>query len=623
MKTTSIPARRRILTLLAGCVALLAACDKSADGGTNDDTSTVVAFYTKDGRPAVGAAVKIFASSDTSRVPASKVYTNSSGAVTMPALAAGYYNILVEGDSGDVAFQDSLVSDGKNLPYRSDTLVGAGVVTGRVRVQPNDDPRIAWVSLLGAGKNDNVDESGRFRFEGVPEGTYSLVVLTDRTGYTRTFRAPIVRRDSVTDLGDIELVYTGMPVATGISALWDSLSGTTRIRWDSTTSGKVQGWQILRSASKYFSDATSIEKVGVEATEFVDTLVGMGRLLASSDTARIQLRYWVVPIDRLGAPGTPWNFVDVEVRPAERSNTRTPSWALLGNPGLWEDGASRMLDTIDGGFVMSEMGWTGLNGNIQEHVLMSQDGLTWSQIAAREDTSGDAMQTMSWGVSFAGRFWWVEYAGKSRMVPVRGYGEQLRRDSVLVRGMDHSGKIVERRSALHDSAQYAVLVNDGRELALLHMAGDNFVYPRELVRHRERWISGATWESGPSAAAWIPDEMLGGYPVSAFPSSSGAPWIQAPWSTFPISSTAKLGRNGAEVQTNWVYGLRELGGRLAVLEGTKGTENAPLQWSDSATPAVRHAVATPGRVSTMTSRGDTLWILVGDSLYRAEQPLGN
>lgn len=236
----------RLAALLSSvsCAALLGACDR-ASGGTTDETSTVT-FYLPDGAPAAGARVQIYASSDTTRKPRDQVFADRQGRVRLPRLEADYYNLVTRDENGRAIFQDSLVSDGKRMDFASDTLVETGVVVGRVRVQPQHSPRIVWIALLGSGTYLNVDDSGRFRIEGVAEGRYTVAGFTKTEGYTTTFGALRVKRDSVSDIGTLEMVFTGLPVVRNLEARFDTLAGVVHLRWDSVGLRETWKYTVLR-----------------------------------------------------------------------------------------------------------------------------------------------------------------------------------------------------------------------------------------------------------------------------------------------------------------------------------------------------------------------------------------
>ncbi len=196
------------LCLCAG----LWSCDetKVTQGGSSDETSTI-AFYQPNGKPAVGARVSIYGSSDTGVAPRKQVVTDAQGHANLPIPGKGFFNLMVRDQNGHAVFQDSLYSDGSSLPAASDTLHATGVLAGRLKVQSQQSPRIAWVQLMGAGVYANVDDSGRFRLEGIPPGKYTLGAYTRYLEYTPTFAKVRTFSDSTVDVGTIELIFTGLP----------------------------------------------------------------------------------------------------------------------------------------------------------------------------------------------------------------------------------------------------------------------------------------------------------------------------------------------------------------------------------------------------------------------------
>jgi len=126
-----------------------------ADRGTNDETSS---FYLQNGQKASNATVTVFAAGGTDTLPTTLSYTNSDGQVTFSALPKGYYSLLVTDKTGRAAFVDSVYSDGAKMDLPSDTLRPTGSIKGRIKVQTQDDPKIAWVALVGEGYFHTIDD---------------------------------------------------------------------------------------------------------------------------------------------------------------------------------------------------------------------------------------------------------------------------------------------------------------------------------------------------------------------------------------------------------------------------------------------------------------------------------
>lgn len=287
------------LAFVAFLAGLSGCQDRSADGGTTDGTSTV-SFYTPDGKPAVNARVQVFASSDTTRIPRAQAFTDAEGRVDLPVLDADLYNLVARDESGRAIFQDSLVSDGKSMDYTSDTLVGTGVVIGRIRVQPQHDPRIVWIALLGAGTYLNVDDSGRFRIEGVPEGKFTLAGFTKTEGYTTTFDALRVKRDSTSDIGILDMVFTALPVVQNLEARFDTLAGLVHLRWDSLALRQTWKYTVLRDA-RVVGETTGPRWIDTVSDEYPADVPSQGRHA-----------YRVVVSDARGS-GPVWESIEMRI----------------------------------------------------------------------------------------------------------------------------------------------------------------------------------------------------------------------------------------------------------------------------------------------------------------------
>jgi hypothetical protein len=113
--------------------------EATAQGGSDTETLTGI-LLTPEGKPAVGARVKLIPSNydpshpDTSRIRV--VVTNPLGRYTFPKIrAAGSYNLLAAGMTGDAAFLPSLSADS---------------VPDTVRLQP---PHVIFLSMTGATYN--------------------------------------------------------------------------------------------------------------------------------------------------------------------------------------------------------------------------------------------------------------------------------------------------------------------------------------------------------------------------------------------------------------------------------------------------------------------------------------
>lgn len=513
--TRYLRARSRFFpVLMAAGAAMLVSCNRTMDpadpgasGGTTDETSTV-AFWLENGAPAARASVRIYAAADTTRVPVTALETDDQGALAMPRLPQGYYNLVVEGDSGRAVFQDSVLSTADTLQWEPDTLVMPGGIEGRVVVQPNHDPRIAWVALLGAGVFSNVDDSGRFSLPRIPEGRYTLLATTEREGYSPTWSIVEVRRGRLTRLGSIELVWTGLPLVAGIEGIWDSLGGTVRVSWSGVRSSRVAGWSVYRSATADPVDAIKVGWVGVGDTTWIDSL------FQPFDSTVRKVRYWVRARSGDGDSGAVWRSWGATLRGPYDVGTWRPEWRSEAVP---EGGSVWILhlDTLEGG-VGAIVGSSSDRFRIG---VQGFDGSIWKTLIppmldspqATTDHGDYLLPGRSVGVKqgcfHRGRFWWVEFHKADGPMIRNDWGDSIEwADSVRIHSVGLDGRDLEESLPVRDGkATSAILVPQGDSLALLMLAWGKGTHNRPRDPIKARWIRtpGGVWGESDLAGNWV------------------------------------------------------------------------------------------------------------------------
>lgn len=393
------------LALLASLTGMFG-CDRTVDhGGSGDETSTV-AFYRPDGKPAARATVSLYGSADTGVEPRKQVVTDENGQAAIPTPAKGFYNLVVRGREGLAVFQDSLFSDGANLPVYSDTLHATGVLIGRVRVQPQHSPRIAWVHLLGAGKYLNVDDSGFFRMEGVPQGTFTMAVLTREDGYTPTFKDVRAVSDSLVDLGTIELVFTGLPVIENLEARFDTLTGLVHLRWDSVALRQNWRYSIYRDGI-LLGQTIGPRWIDTVSDEYPGNVPGQGVHAYKVATASAE------------SVGPAWESITMRIISAYLYQEVKIDWEKRSELP-WPSGSFR-IDTADGNLVgwrsaefgteFANVGYGRATKNLHQgwiEMWVSPDsGRTWTR-------KTDSLALGAFPVRYRGR-WWSVRRGESRI----------------------------------------------------------------------------------------------------------------------------------------------------------------------------------------------------------------
>jgi hypothetical protein len=286
--------------------------------------------------------------------------------------------------TGNALFQDSLFSDGASLPVGTDTLRATGSVTGRLKVQPQDSPRIAWLEVLGAGLYANVDDSGKFRIDGVPAGRFTLAALTRNTDYTPTFAKVRVKTDSTTDVGTIELIYTGLPVVKNLQARFDTLAGLVYLQWDSIALRTTWRYKVYRD------DILLGQTIGCR---WIDTV---SRELPANVPAQGKHTYRVVVADAQ-KDGPPWESITMQVISAMLYQELRFDWRKMSSLP-WVGGLYR-IDTAGSELVCWRSPLDSVS-NVQMWVSLDS-GRTWT-------LRKDSLSLRALPVRFGGAWWTVK-----------------------------------------------------------------------------------------------------------------------------------------------------------------------------------------------------------------------
>jgi len=244
--------------------------------GTASETDTAM-IYNPDNTPAVGAVVRFFVATDSTRTIAYQTTTDARGRYSTKALAKGTYNLFAYSARGTskvlaindslIAYQDSILVLADTVLVRPDTLEKPGSITGIVGLQPNHDPRTATVQVLGTDLYSNVDINGRFTLAPVAKGSYNLRLVTTLADYTPTYVTIQTAGQKKDTLGDtLWLLYTGIPVVTGLTATYDTVNGVVHLSWNKASYRDFQDYLIFRDG--YDSIVLSANPIAARSDTF-------------------------------------------------------------------------------------------------------------------------------------------------------------------------------------------------------------------------------------------------------------------------------------------------------------------------------------------------------------------
>lgn len=181
--------------LLLGAQIFLMCGDPVAGSGTeteNPSSITGVAVY-PGGDPVANATVSVREKDflqDTSQIAAKAMSsalsrqsrTNDLGQYFVDSIFAGEYLVEINDGKSFAALQGVVVEKGKDsIPLPADTLLPTQTVSGTVNLSGTNANISTYVIVKGAGRAAKVDSSGHFELNDVPEGNYTLHVVTSNS----------------------------------------------------------------------------------------------------------------------------------------------------------------------------------------------------------------------------------------------------------------------------------------------------------------------------------------------------------------------------------------------------------------------------------------------------------
>ncbi len=248
-----------------------------AGGSTETTNSKVSGFlYNPHGSPAVNASIKIV-SVDYNPKPDGKrdslqidsTLTDENGRFLFASLSSGYFNILGEGDSG-YAYQDSLyIPPDDNFQAPPDTLKAPGSIRGIVRLQPEDNPELVFIVVLGTPVWTMPDDPlGNFILLNMAEGAYRVRFLTTLDDYNPLDTVLTITTGVNAVLPDtLFLPYIGIPKPKDLAIVYDTLRQIVTLQWASPNSKLVKGFNVYRRHSD-----SSFTNVPINPVLILDTM---------------------------------------------------------------------------------------------------------------------------------------------------------------------------------------------------------------------------------------------------------------------------------------------------------------------------------------------------------------
>jgi hypothetical protein len=398
-------------------------CSRQVANTTDETVTGIKAMIQyEDGTPVNGATVKVFEVSDSTRTPASVSVTDATGKYIIDSLPKGTYNIWAQKDTL-VSFQDSVYISA-NSTIGEGTVLPEGSFTGIIGMQPSDDPRSAYVQILGSEKFSNiVNIDGSFTLNGLATGNYNLRIWTTKLNYTPTFFQVAARSGYHVTLKDtLWLIYTGIPVVTGLKATYDTLNGLVRLSWNKPAFRDLQDFVIYKDL--FTSTGRTKLPFVILDTFFVDTVYKVfntGPVYSQYfffDTNDCHLKYRVAARNNSDQEGETYKFVDIVAVSPTRVQTAFYSTVFHIGKGFLTDSAS-------------------INDSLRYIVLLYNQTralrrITWTDLSKNSMVRSKSLDTTSGYAPDTLKYSWATMGKKGLECAVTDMAGTVQKDTVFV-----------------------------------------------------------------------------------------------------------------------------------------------------------------------------------------------
>lgn len=265
---------RRILgittcALILGCTLLLSRCTGEGGGvATTGGSEVVVKLIDPEGSPVKNATVRLFRSLDSVSTPQAidSVTTNEDGQYVFTEVPADTYSIYGTNETENlVVMVASVIHDTGRTDLGTRTMHAPGKISGTLAFDKADRSG-AICYIPGTSMIAVTDQNGTFVIENVPPGRVFLACAVH--GYLPYRDSVVVESGSTSSLGQLSLSLDPAlppPAPTGVSAFYDTLTGTAIIHWNPVSVSDIDGYRVYTDTGS----ASAVLSATVRDTFFV------------------------------------------------------------------------------------------------------------------------------------------------------------------------------------------------------------------------------------------------------------------------------------------------------------------------------------------------------------------
>ncbi len=244
-----------IITLLLTLLYVGCFFDSNNQAGGGSETGNVGGtVIASDGLTKANADVHLFLakhsvdSLQASPQPILSTKTDANGHYSFIVPEVNNYTIIAQSES-EIAFIDSLSIAPESNILQDIALKAPGSLEGAIKLRVELKQASSVVAYIaGTSFYQNLSDSGTLNFQGIPEGSYTLILIPNQLDFSNTILQVTIQSGLPTIIATpIELQFNGIPIPDSIISAYDTTNGSVTISWQAVNYPHLKEYLIEKN----------------------------------------------------------------------------------------------------------------------------------------------------------------------------------------------------------------------------------------------------------------------------------------------------------------------------------------------------------------------------------------
>lgn len=245
-------------------LTLLQCTTKQVTGIEVTNGNCVGKIYNEDNTVASGVLVRLIPSGYDPTIPSSgkidSTFTDKNGEYSFSVTKSDYYNIFAQKDNKFCKKDSVSIISNISQNIGNDTLSAPALLTGKVRVKPENDPLKTVILFYGTNfYTVPYDSSGNFDTVYLPEGQYTVKAFSTEDGYGIFDTSIIVSSGEIINI-TITIPTFYSPQVFNVKASFDSSNFSASLSWDPVDTSLITYYAVHRIINNVHDTLMQIDK---------------------------------------------------------------------------------------------------------------------------------------------------------------------------------------------------------------------------------------------------------------------------------------------------------------------------------------------------------------------------